>query len=102
VSEENKAKKDAGEVKIKLKWGAAGSLPTLYANQLYITHAGGEFYLVFGEAAPLFEVDQTEFPESMEVTPVAKIALTPSTMEAVAKAIQGNVKKYLDRLEEKE
>ncbi|MBN1148409.1 MAG: DUF3467 domain-containing protein [Anaerolineales bacterium] len=101
MSEVNKKGKKADEVYIKVKWGTADGIQTVYANQLYITHAAGEFYLVFGELAPLMELDKDNPPDSIEVVPVAKIAITPNSMQAFTRAMQDNIEKYSKRLEEK-
>jgi len=81
-------------IPIKLSWGSSEKAPTLYANNLYITHAGNEFYLVFGELPPILEPDIENLPEYLEIRPVVKIAVSPENMIKFANAIQENVNKF--------
>ncbi len=87
-------------VEIKLVWSDASNIPTIYANNLYITHAGSEFYLVFGELAPTMELDIDNLPEKLEVKPVAKIAISHENMIKFADVISGNVAKYNEKREQ--
>lgn len=86
-------------VEIPLRWPEKVDLPTIYANHLFISHAGPEFFLIFGEVTtPVWtEVtpDKLETLGSLEIKPVAKIAISPEAMPAIAKAIQENVEKFL-------
>lgn len=79
---------------IKLKWSTPKNIPTIYSNELMITHAGREFYLVFGEVDQPVIIDPNSLPEFIEVVPVAKVAMTPENMIRFAKLIQENVKNY--------
>ena len=97
--EENATAREEQEVKIPLRWPEKVDLPTIYANNLFISHAGQEFFLIFGEVTPPVWTEAT--PEqlrklkSIEIKPVAKIAISPEAMPAIAKAIQENVEKFL-------
>jgi hypothetical protein len=86
-------------VTIKLVWGNSSNVPTIYANNLYITHAGSEFYLVFGEMSPVTEFNLDELPEHLEIKPVAKIAVTPENMIRFAEAISENIAKFKEKIE---
>ena len=86
------------EISIKLTWGNPADVPTVYANNLYITHAGNEFYLVFGEMPPITELDANRLPEHLEIKPVAKIAVTQENMVKFADAIAGNMEKFKERV----
>jgi len=83
-------------------------MPTAYANHLLISHAGPEFFLVFGVVTPPFVLPGEESRlaelEAVEALPVAKIAVSPEAMVAMAKSIQTNVERYLETkdLREKE
>lgn len=80
-------------VSLRLEWGTIDDLPTLYANQMFITHAGQEFYLVFGEVAPvLFNKDNP--PDHLEIKPVAKLAIAPDNMELFLQVIKDNFERY--------
>lgn len=93
-------KKDLPEsVAIRLVWGDSTSIPTIYANNLYITHAGSEFFLIFGEMSPIMEIDIEKMPEELAIKPVAKIAITPENMLKFADVISGNVAKYKEKVE---
>ena len=87
-------------VTIKLVWDEAANVPTVYANQLYITHAGNEFYLVFGEMTPVYRIDMANPPEQLEIKPVARIAVTPENMVRFADAIAENMASFKERLDE--
>ncbi len=80
-------------VLIPVKWKDAKDTQTRYANHLMVTHAGGEFYLVFGE---LFfpAMAQDEKPEYVEIVPVARIAISPDNMIRFSEAIRQNIEKF--------
>ena len=83
-----------------IRWGSADDIPTLYANQLFVSHAGPEFFLIFGNiTAPLLvgEVEKDSLPEFLQVKPVARIAVTREQMLEFAKAIHQNVERFLGR-----
>ena len=85
-------------ITIKLAWGNPADVLTVYANNLYITHAGNEFYLVFGETPPIAELDASRLPEHLEIKPVAKIAVTQENMVKFADAIAENTAKFKERV----
>lgn len=85
---------DKKAIPIKLKWGSSDKAPTYYANNLYITHAGNEFYLVFGELGPILDIDVEDLPEFLDIKPIVKIAVSPDNMIKIAKAIQENMELY--------
>lgn len=95
-----------GMMEVELRWEDASTLPTLYANQAYITHAAGEFYLIFGEVQLPILLDTTrEAPATRRVfavKPVAKLALTPRTMKAILAAMSKNVGNFDRRQQELE
>jgi hypothetical protein len=65
---------------IPVHWGAADNLQTLYANQLFITRAGPEFYLVFGELVSPLAFNSSELPSSLEIKPIARIVVSPDAI----------------------
>jgi hypothetical protein len=83
---------------IPVRWpeGIEG-MPTSYANHLFISHAGPEFFLIFGVVTPppILPGEKYEI-EDMEALPVAKIAVSPEVMIRMAGAIQDNVQKYME------
>lgn len=95
MSENLESDREGTVVAIPLTWGVAEHLSTIYANQLYISHAGDQFFLVFGEAIPVVDPDQ--LPKSIEIKPVAKIVITPQNMLRIAEVIQNNVARFKNR-----
>ncbi|MCC7353272.1 MAG: DUF3467 domain-containing protein [Anaerolineae bacterium] len=90
------------EIKFKLVWPESlAEYPTIYANHLFITHTGSEFYLVFGEAVPFtpanLSPEKLETLKSVSIKVVAKIAVSPPAMLAMASVIQANVEKFKTR-----
>jgi hypothetical protein len=86
---------------IALVWRPSEDLPTMYANQMLISHSGPEFYLIFGEVItsavsgdPFRETPVTELP----VKPLVKIAITPTMMIEMANIISGNVEKFKETI----
>ncbi len=89
---------------VDLRWEEHGNLPTVYANHAIVSHAGGnEFYLIFGEAIPpTAAVAHGESVERVPIRPVAKVALSPSTMMRLANAVQQNVARFIETAQELE
>ena len=100
MPEEVSAKKDP--LAIQLTWGSMTEIPTVYANQLFIAHTGGEFYLLFGELTPPPDLDRDDPPDYLEIRPVAKIALSTENMLRVAEVIGENVSQYRAKLRREE
>ena len=79
------------------------ALPTIYANQVYVTHSGPEFYLVFGETFPPLVKEGEKVPEPDErqvpVRLVAKIAMSPSSMGRMVDVLKRNWKTFLDNVQ---
>lgn len=86
-------------VTLKLVWGSPADIPTIYANNLYITHAGNEFYLFFGEMSPITQLDANNLPDHLEIKPVAKIAVTQENMMKFADAIAENTARFKEKIE---
>ncbi|NOR04746.1 MAG: hypothetical protein GQ575_00360 [Deltaproteobacteria bacterium] len=89
-------------VVLPVKWGDVTKAPTVYANQLLISHMGSEFYLIFGEISAIFHGGKEQLPESLEIQPRVKIAITRKNMIAFAKVIQQNTQDFLDRVVQKQ
>ena len=93
---------DSG-IELKLRWDDASALPTLYANQVYITHAGGEFFVIFGEVQVpiLLNVTPEEFSRHAFVTvkPVARLVMTPEGMRAIVDAMTRNLSQFDRRVQ---
>ncbi len=101
MSEEQMTNQDIQEttgVAIPIRWGTGEQAPTFYANQLFISHTGNEFYLVFGELSPIISLDkQDDLPDYLEIKPVVKIAVSPPNMVNFTKAIQENMGKLVNK-----
>ena len=94
--------KDKGKmVQVRLKWGSAEDLDTIYVNHLNITHSGPEFYLTFGELPLPPIMSEEEISQELEIKPVVRLAITPDAMKSIANAIQINMERYLLVEEEK-
>jgi len=93
-------------VQLRLRWQDHSQLPTLYANQVYMTHAGNEFYVIFGEVQLPVLVNVTpeelEKTQEIQVKPVAKLVFTPETIIPIVDAMAENVRKFLERQERRE
>jgi len=88
-------------VAIPMRWKSTKDILTVYANHLMMTHAGGEFYLIFGELLPpvILDSEKDKLPEYVEIIPVAKVVVTPENMMNFAKAIQVNLENFMSRAE---
>jgi len=78
-------------------WGKSDDTPPIYANQLYITHSGGdEFHLVFGYFMPPLTIglEEEELPNNVEIKPVANIVVSPEFMKKLVDAVNKNYSKY--------
>lgn len=82
---------------IRLRWDPGADVNTTYANQLFLSHAGNQFYLVFGEARVPAYFREDDAPEEVPVSVVARIAVTPDAMLEFRRAIDANVDRYLTR-----
>lgn len=94
------------EIVIPLRWGSFDHLETHYVNHVIISHVGPEFYVLFGELTPPFPkqrgISQEELPEHVKIIPKVKLALTPRAMLAIAEAINTNITRYVNDLENRE
>jgi hypothetical protein len=92
----------SGDMKqIKIKWGSADDLPALYSNHLFISHGGQqEFYLVFGHLDPPIGFSDKDFPDELEIKPMAKIVISPEAMESFVRAMNENLRKYKEKKRE--
>ncbi len=90
------------EKKIRILWDAGENIPSVFANQLYISHAGGkEFHLTFGHLTPpiVFGLEEDEIPDSINVKPVAKIVVSPDVMEEFVNAMNENFQRFKESKE---
>jgi hypothetical protein len=89
---------------LRLVWESPEELPVTYANQLQITHAGGnEFHIYFGYVEPPLTYGLTteeidDLPDELPVKPLTKIIVTPAFMKVITEVFLEN----LERFEQKE
>ena len=93
----NQAEERSGAVQVRLKWASAKDLVTIYVNHMTITHAGPEFYLTFGELPLPAFMDAKDVPDELEIIPKARIAISPEAMKAIARVIQENLEKFIEK-----
>ncbi len=90
----NNGTSESKEFNIPIKWtDNIGDIDTIYANQIMITHAQDEFFLVFGETF-IGLIDPNSPPKEIKVKPVIKIAITQNAMINFEKIISGNIEKF--------
>lgn len=85
------------EVQVRVKWGSPEGLETIYVNHLFVTHAGSEFYLIFGELTPPHIAEGERFPKELIITPRVRLSITPDAMKAISVVIQDNLGNYLSK-----
>jgi hypothetical protein len=85
------------EKPIRIIWDPGDDLPVLYANQLFVSHAGDtEFHLVFGHLFPplTMGLEEAELPDRVRIKPVAKIVISPEAMKAFSEVLVKNYQIY--------
>jgi hypothetical protein len=80
------------QVRIPLEWSSAADTPIVYANQVMISHAGPEFFLVFGVVLPPDAPDQ--IPDSLTIQPQVRVVVAREAMPAIAQALSENVQRF--------
>ena len=85
-------------VQVPIKWGSGEHLDTVYVNQLFISRAGVEFYLVFGELVMPVSLRPEEIPKALEIAPRVRLAVTPEAMRNMSRVMQ----EIVERLSKKE
>lgn len=97
-------KAELKEKQIRIIWGSDEDIPTLYANNLVISHAGGsEFHLTFGHLIPPLTIglEEIELPDFVHIKPVARIVVGTEAMKKFVEVINDNYQKYLETQEGK-
>lgn len=80
-------------VQVKVGWEDRET-PTVYANQLHVSHATGEFYITFGELAPPIVVHPEELPETIPIRPVVRVVVSPSQLEGMLQTLATNFESF--------
>lgn len=80
------------QVRIPLEWEERDDVPIVYANQVLISHAGPEFFLVFGTVIP--PVNTTEIPDTLKIKPQVRVVVSREAMGAIVKAMNDNLRRF--------
>lgn len=97
IQEKMAEKSNIKEKEVRIIWDSDEELPTIYANHLFVSHAGDtEFHLVLGHLSPpiTLNLEENELPEFVKIKPVAKLVIGPKAMEAFLKILNENWKKF--------
>lgn len=95
-------KQAANKTQVKLVWDKVTRAPTVYTNQLVVSHSGGEFYLIFGEMQIPTILHDEKPPTEIKVKEVARIAVTPDMAVQFANVLSESVSRFLARLVDEE
>jgi hypothetical protein len=91
----------SAEITVNLSWDNVDQLSTIYANQMYITHGGKEFYLVFGEVVtPLFFDVPSGSSVTLPVKQLVRVAVSFESMLEFTKTINQNVARFIQTQQE--
>lgn len=71
-------------------------------NNALITHAGPQFYILFGELVPPIVTSSRHLPDQIVVEPRARIAMAPEAMLDFARALQDSVERFLASIKQEE
>jgi len=88
MGKEDSVVTEQAAVQIPLKWGSGEHLDTVCVNHVFITGAGAELYLVFGELVMPISLGPEEIPKTLEIVPKVRLAVTPDAMRNMARAMQ--------------
>jgi hypothetical protein len=79
---------------VRVVWESPAGLNTIYANNLVVSHAGNEFYLVFGELPTPLELGYDRMPDEVKVIPRVRIAVSKETMGGIVEVLRDNYERY--------
>ena len=80
------------QVRIPLEWEEADELPIVYANQVLISHAGPEFFLVFGVVMP--PINTAELPDTLKIRPQVRVVVSREAMGSIVQAMNENLQRF--------
>jgi hypothetical protein len=80
------------QVRIPLEWQDDDDVPIVYANQVLISHAGPEFFLVFGTVVP--PLNTTEIPDTFKIRPQVRVVVSREAMGPIVQAMNDNLRRY--------
>ncbi len=84
------------QVRIPVEWAEDEAVPTLYANQVLISHGGPEFFLVFGILLP--PANPAELPDVVKIKPVVRVVVARDAMPGFVHAMTENLRRYQEAL----
>ncbi len=96
AAEKPKEVKHEGKL-VRLIWSSADDLPAIYANHVFITHAGeSEFHLIFGYLTPPLVMPESsnEIPDSLVIKSIVKIVIAHQTMKKFVEAMVKNLEAF--------
>ena len=92
------------DLEFRLMWASGADIQTIYVNHFFVSHAGDEFYLTFGELVPpvipheSVEEMRARIGSTLEIVPIVRLAIAPDAMLKIAEAIRTNVAIYIGRM----
>lgn len=82
------------QVRIPIEWEDTEDVPIVYANQVLISHAGPEFFMVFGVVVP--PLNTTELPDSLKIHPQVRVVVSREAMGSIVQAMNDNLQRFRD------
>jgi len=79
------------QVRIPLEWDETAEMPTVYANQVLVSHTGPEFFIVFGFVAP--PLNTGELPDVVKIHPQVRVVVAREAMPAIVQALGDNLRR---------
>jgi hypothetical protein len=80
------------QVRIPIEWEDSEEVPIVYANQVLISHAGPEFFMVFGVVVP--PLNTTELPDSLKIRPQVRVIVSREAMGSIVQAMNDNLQRF--------
>lgn len=84
------------QVRIPVEWAEDESVPTVYANQLLVSHGGPEFFMVFGMLLP--PTNPGELPDVVRIKPVVRVVVARDAMPGFVHAMTENLRRYQEAM----
>lgn len=82
---------------IPIYWEDDKDLQTHYVNHMFVSHNGGEFYIVFGELSPFVRNANMKLPDEVFVKPIIKIVLTSENMKEFLDVLNKNYQNFEEK-----
>jgi hypothetical protein len=82
------------QVRIPIEWDDPGEAPIVYANQVLISHAGPEFFLVFGVVVP--PLNTNDLPDTLKIRPQVRVVVSREAMGSIVQAMNDNLQRFRD------